>query len=303
MSLKDDLDRLEEDRAAAETSSASATDELHGRQRELIERVMAGESTGDSILDYLLAVWNTSDARMRSTLENIEHSFKGKVGQLIMVISKRPNMHASFGMDDSTPGGLAGPSFHEDPSLVTLSLGVLGGERLSLDNRSGEITLPALRPYAVMAIADFKSEVVTCASDLRLEKWVAAALFSAAASSIEIVSGDEEVSARLDKTLFEDDKVRMVLPLGGKIKDLPDLQVHYLKMTAELEAKIDWTGKQLEAEMGKLIDTELHMTERQLLESARNIKAASLEMRRLMKRADNLGLNDLPEHLLATRRN
>ncbi len=130
MGIREDLE------AAALTKRESARRQeeervaLAKRQQDLADRIKAGETTGDPILDFVTVCWS-GDEGVYDHLKTLQDSLVGMAGQYLLTIETEKEW-----VTTGPPGGF-GPSGFEELKQCDISLGQLEDERLVVNFNTG----------------------------------------------------------------------------------------------------------------------------------------------------------------------
>lgn len=130
MDAKQTLLALQTAQREAARRQQEEAEQLARQQAALIERIKAGETTGDPILDFVTVCWS-GDERIYDHLKTLQDSLVGMAGQYILTIETEKEW-----VTTGPPGGF-GPSGFEELKQCDVSLGQLEDERLVVNFNNG----------------------------------------------------------------------------------------------------------------------------------------------------------------------
>ncbi len=303
MGLKDDFEALEHAAKAVQKDSRKHEQTVAQQRHKLAERIKAGETTGDPIMDYALAHWYGSHDQVSAKLQAIKSELQGKTGQLMLVVedqntdqSPQPSGFVASPFKDASPGGLIGNPFSMgfNSDSQTLYLGVLERDTIELDIQYGDIRLPVMS-FSSYSENDRRCVILKSNLPFSWQKDESIPLYLPYMSkSIDVLAGDEKVFSWFKKSsplMFQEDLLlRMLLPLGDKLNSLPDMAARLKAIAAELEQEFRVRTEQINACHNRLIDVSQALRDPLILELAQNIRSGIQELTRLKKRAETFGL-------------
>ncbi|MFA5185506.1 MAG: hypothetical protein WC551_03385 [Patescibacteria group bacterium] len=123
------------------------SEQLAKQQAALIERIKAGETTGDPILDFVTVCWSV-DERVYDHLKTLQDSLVGMAGQYIVVVETEKDWVTTGN------GGGFGPSGYDRVRKRDISLGLLESEHLAFDLVSGSF---GFKTYGLVAKSGLRS--------------------------------------------------------------------------------------------------------------------------------------------------
>lgn len=137
-----DLDAIEAakaEAAAAEAGQKSAREKVSELNSQLYEKVASGESTGDSLTDFVIRRNFGHNPEAVELFRSLEEKVAAHVGEPVVIVSR--------GIDHRThtfPGGLKDPYVTE-----RIGIGILSGAELIFDHEKGEWSFPTDVHYSV----------------------------------------------------------------------------------------------------------------------------------------------------------
>lgn len=284
------LDAVQQARRKKAEEAQRAAEEERRLCQELTDRIKAGETTGDRIMDYAFAQWG-GDEHVVEALNKLETELAGKTGQPILAVIREEEWITTG------RGGGFGPSGYEELRRLDIRYGILTDDKLVLDLTDGAFGFNT-GPHAMRSMR-YAPELAP--SDIRFDKHDLLTIEAVSRhlgrhATMHLTIGKAAVEEKLENWVF----VEFDLNLAG-LRDmallfqnpegmLPALQADYREAVAKFKTRLEAAETELTTNRAKLFDDSKPADAK----SAAAVKKAISELKLLQEEAAKLKLDPAP---------
>lgn len=294
MDMHKKLDAVQRARQEAIRKREEAAAEERRLQQEMAERVKAGESTGDRLMDYAAAQWG-GDERVAECLRELETAMAGMIGQFVLVAE------VAHEWQQTGNGGGFGPSGFDELTRRDISLCVLTDDKLELDLAEGRFGFRT----AAYVQSKLRQGSALQAGNLMFDKDCLVRMpmireFVGGVGTLTIMFGTDTVIQWAEDcmglTLDVSTSTLMLLALAlMSAQELPaKLKTQYDEMVSEFEKSVEDARQRFEQNRAKLLDTAKELSKKEAGDASEAMRRALEELRRLQARVGDLHLDPKP---------